>query len=371
MSTDSPAPVPPPTPAKSSRFAIVLGVGLVVLVAGYLIGNWYIQGPYSQAQAPQPVDVGKQLREYLRQQGRYSSMDAAYTDADKDLVADPPKDGKFLDPAELAFTVVVLDNPEQAEKQWKPFIDHLAKVTGKPVKYLKQIDDPSGEKVPLDGTEQQLDAIKAGKLHVTAVNTGLVPGAVNQAGFVPLFCPADADGKFAYRMNLIVPAGSSVKDASELKGQSVAFAAMSSNSGGKAPLVLFKESFKMLPGRDYDFTITGDHKISIREVANNKHAAAAVASDLLEAAQSPGKTGTPQIPAGSVRVIYESKPFPPLCFGVPHNLDPKLRAKIEEAFKTFTFPDPTPSRAKFAPVVYAKDWEYVREIDDKLTKLLD
>jgi hypothetical protein len=57
---------------------------------------------------------------------------------------------------------------------------------------------------------------------------------------------------------------------------------MSSNSGAKAPLVLLKDEFQMLPGagRDYDFVITGRHSTSIHGVADGKYAAAAVANDL-------------------------------------------------------------------------------------------
>jgi phosphonate transport system substrate-binding protein len=216
--------------------------------------------------------------------------------------------------------------------------------------------------------EQQLEAVKTGALHVTAFNTGLVPTAVNTAGFVPLYCPADADGKSTIVMEMIVPANSSAQSPADLKGKTLAFVAMSSNTGGKAPLVLLKQQFNMLPGRDYDFVVSGTHERSIEGVAAGKYAAASVASDILS--RHPD--------AGKVKSIYTSNPFPPLTFGVPHNLDPKLRDAIQRAFETFAFEGTSvgqyyaaSKRAKFTRVDYKKDFEFVREIDEKLAKLAE
>ncbi|MGL6095652.1 MAG: hypothetical protein ACRC7O_07640, partial [Fimbriiglobus sp.] len=73
-----------------------------------------------------------------------------------------------------------------------------------------------------------------------------------------------------------------------------------------------------------------------------------------------------------------SNSFPPLCFGVPYNLDPKLRADIEKAFESFSFEGnkvgdsySAQKRVKFAKVDYKKDFEYVREIDAKLGTLFN
>ncbi len=491
------APASPPAPASSGLSLTRLALFAVAAVAIYL---FIVVGPgmsyYQKMQMPEQIDTASQLREYLKQQGRFAKMADAYKDADKDLVADAPTDpAKLINPAELTFTTVVLDDPDEAEKIWQPFMDHVAKTTGKKVKYLKVLEPSKDEKdatpSPLRATDQQLDAVRDGKLHITAFNTGLVQGAVNTAGFVPLFAPADKDGKFSYKMQIIVPAKSSVMKVGDLSSKSlektpIAFVAMSSNSGAKAPLVLLKEEFQMLPGaaRQYEFLITGEHSVSIRGVSEGKYPAASVAGDILDrmTAKSPivsratlpadGKlTGdikftaeldgakktvtlskaktddnksvedllkdaqaamveagipaaavevsliekapkqrlefelkgansfaidvgptdpmvtqlgfrphqrSPEVDPTTIRSIYPSKDFPPLCFGVPHNLDPKLRADIQKAFETFQFEGnsvgdryASQNRVKFAKVNYQKDWEYVREIDEKLTHLLD
>lgn len=394
--SDAPAPTPeptPPTPAAAAAPPAAAGgssltrlLAIILVVAA--VGGAAYGVIYFNNQEPPPVDTALQLKEYLRQQGRFLKMADGYVDANNDLVADAPKD-KFLNPDELTFTTVVLDDPDEAEKIWKPFIEHLGKVTGKKVKYLKELEPAKGSAEttpsPLRATDQQLEAVRDGKLHVTAFNTGLVPGAVNTAGFVPMYCPADKDGKFTYVMEVIVPAGSPVQKVSDLKSSSrektaIAFVAMSSNSGAKAPLVIFKEEFGMLPGagREYEFLITGEHKASIEGVAKGKYAAACVAGDILARMTTPGKDGKPQVDPAKIRSIYPSKPFPPLCFGVPHNLEPGLAKKIEEAFATFKFEGNSVGErykssqgVKFAPVKYKEDWENVRTIDEKLTKLLD
>lgn len=391
--SDAPEPTPPTPAAAAATPAAAGGSSLTRLLAIILVvaavGGAAYAVIYLNNQEQQPVDTAVQLKEYLRQQGRFLKMADAYKDEDKDLVADAPKD-KFLNPDELTFTTVVLDDPKEAEKIWQPFLDHLAKTTGKKVKYLKEVepakDSTETKPAELRATDQQLDAVREGKLHITAFNTGLVPGAVNTAGFVPMFCPADKDGKFTYVMEVIVPANSPVQKVSDLKSSSpdkpaIAFVAMSSNSGAKAPLVIFKEEFNMLPGpaREYEFRISGEHSKSIKGVADGKtYAAACVAGDILARMTAPGKDGKPEVDPTKIRSIYSSKPFPPLCFGVPYNLEPGLRKKIEEAFATFKFEGNSVGErykssqgVKFAPVKYKEDWENVRSIDEKLTKLLD
>lgn len=391
MSSDVPPPTPVPAPASAPAKQGVSLVRLVAialflaLLAGVAYGVMYYNN-----QLPPPVDTVSQLREYLKQQGRYAKLADGYTDADGDLVADPPAEaGKRLNPAELTFTTIVEDDADKSEATWKPFLDHLAATTGKKVKYLKELDAPKGEAevgpTKLQASDQQLAALRDGKLHVTAFNTGLVQGAVNTAGFVPMYCPADKDGKFAYQMEIIVPAKSPAQTPKDLKSgggdkSAIAFVAMSSNSGAKAPLVLLKDEFQMLPGpgRDYDFIITGRHASSIKGVADGKYPAAAVANDLLARMTAPGKDGKPEVDPAAVRSVYKSKDFPVLCFGVPHNLDPKLKADIAKAFETFSFAGNSvgaefaaQQRVKFAKVNYKDDWAYVRQIDERLANLLD
>ncbi len=134
----------------------------------------------------------------------------------------------------------------------------------------------------------------------------------------------------------------------------------------------------MLPGRDCTYQISGDHVTAVADVLDGKADAACVASDLKEQTFSApfrvrGKEHAPA--AQQVRVIHASDTFPPLCFGVPHDLPPDVRAKVEGTFRDYRFTDATgygkPGKVKFAPVNDKADWQYVRDVDAAIEKLAD
>lgn len=348
----------------------------LVLLAALACGAYYYYVVTTETKL-EPVDTTLSLREFARKLKANETLAAAYTDADKDLLADPPTDpAKWLNPAELNFCFIAQDDPTESEKAWQPLMEHLAKTTGKPVKFLKTapaspgVEGATGDE--LRTAEQQIQAVKEGRLHITALNTGAVPLAVNSAGFHPLVAPANAEGKFDYQMQIIVPATSTITSGEGLKGKTIAFVAMSSNSGGKAPLVLLREQFKLEPGRDYNYVMTGRHERSILELAAAKtepnFEAACVASDILDQ-----MLADQRVDASRYKVIFKSSSFPKVVFGVPHNLDPALRAKIVEGFKTFRFAGTTlekkysaEKRTQFAAIEYAKAFADVLAIDGKL-----
>jgi phosphonate transport system substrate-binding protein len=360
------APTPNPVtnpPARKSSWKYTLAF-IAVLVAGAAGYYFFVK---SQNPDPLPVDELKGLKEYLARLSGNQKLADGYVDVEpKDLVADTPKDpAKYASVgADLMFSAVGGDDPAKAAEEWKGLMAALAAATGKNVKYIEGIQS----------VDEQLAAVREGRLHITAFNTGAVPTAVNTAGFVPLFAPADAQGQFFYEMEILVRADSPAKTPADLKGKALGFVALSSNSGAKAPMVDLKEKFDLLPGRDYKYAMTGDHIRSVKELIDGKHDAVCVANDLLHRAEAAG-----EVDKSKYRSIYTSKPFPPLCFGVPHNLPPDLQAKVKKAFTTYRFDPATPAgkrytaqgKTGFAPVNYEKDWEYVRKIDDTLSHLLD
>jgi phosphonate transport system substrate-binding protein len=239
----------------------------------------------------------------------------------------------------------------------------LERGTGKKVKYVAD----------LSTIDDQVRAVREGRLHVTAFNTGQVPNAVNTAGFVPLFCIADKDGKYGLEMEILVRQDSPVTRPEDLRSKTIGLTALSSNSGGKAPLVILKNKYGMLPGRDYKFTFTGDHVRAVRELVAGQHDAVCVANDQLARA-----IGAGVIKREQVRSIYKSESFPPLCFGVPHNLPPDLVAKVKQIFTGFSFDGTSvgelykaQGKTRFAPVDYARDWKLIREVDEALIHLMD
>ena len=204
--TSSPAPTPnAPAPARASTWKYTIGL-IVLLVAGAAGYYFYVR---SQNPEPQPIDELNELRGYLTRFAANQKLADSYTDTDpKDLVADFSKDSaKWVKvEKELTFTVVGTEKPEEAAKEWKDFMAALHTATGKEVKYLEGVQT----------IEDQMTAVREGRLHVTAFNTGAVPTAVNTAGFVPLFAPADDQGNFAIQMEILVRADSGISSPADL-----------------------------------------------------------------------------------------------------------------------------------------------------------
>ena len=285
-------------------------------------------------------------------------LDDRFDDADGDLVADPPKDPtKLLDPDVLTFSNIAGIHPEDGGKVWMKLCEHLAKATGKRVEYL-----------PFAKTDDQLKALKEGRLHIAGLNTGAVPTAVDQCGFVPICTFGREDGSFGYSMLLIVPAKSPIKSPADLRGRTIALKDVNSNSGYKAPIVMLLNEFGLRPRKDYDWNFAYKHENAIRMTAKGECEAAAVASDLLAAAINRG-----DIKESDVRVIYKSPSFPPAAVGCLYNLRPELLGKIKSALLSCDWKQVGLNErvigggaTKFVPISYREAFATVRQIDDTM-----
>ena len=103
-------------------------------------------------------------------------LDARYCDENGDLVADLPKDPKaWQNPATLVFSYTPVEDPAVYENVFVDFLEHLAKVTGKRVRWF-----------PAESYAAQVEALRSGRLHIAGVATGPTPYAVNLAGFEPI-----------------------------------------------------------------------------------------------------------------------------------------------------------------------------------------
>jgi phosphonate transport system substrate-binding protein len=281
------------------------------------------------------------------------TLDHRYTDADNDLVADPPATSARKSPEKLIFSFVAGPEAEQQIADFKDFTTQLSQVTGKPV-----------ETAVYSSTEKQQEALEKGALHVTAFNTGSVPAAVSSAGFVPLYTFGGDDGSFGITMKIIVPAKSAIQKVEDLKGHTIAFTTPNSNSGCKAAVVLLEDK-GMRPSRDYKWIFSTDHELSIKGIAAGDYEAAPVASDLLQRAISQGV-----IKSEDIHEIYNSERFPPATFGYAYDLSDELMAKIRQAFLEFK-PQGTSMAKRFAdsqakkfvPVAYKQDFALVRRVD--------
>lgn len=288
------------------------------------------------------------------------ALDERYKDANNDLVADPPADPKqFVDPPTLIFAYTPVEDPAVYAKVWQEFLDHLAKTTGKKVQFF-----------PVQSNAAQIEAMRAGRLHVAGFNTGSNPLAVNCAGFVPFAMMASNKNEFGYEMEIITHPGSGVEKPEDIKGKKMAFTSETSNSGFKAPSALLREKFKLEPGKDYTPVFSGKHDNSIIGVANKDYPAAAIANSVKLRMLARNVVKPEQL-----KVVYKSQTFPTTGYGHAHNLKPELAEKVKQAFFTFKwegtallkeFEKSQPPAQKFIPITYKQHWQVVREIDQAM-----
>jgi phosphonate transport system substrate-binding protein len=285
------------------------------------------------------------------------TLDARYCDRNGDLVADAPTNARELvDPATLIFAYTPVEDPAVYRQVWQPFMDHLARETGKRVQFFA-----------VQSNAAQIEAMRAGRLHIAGFNTGSNPLAVNCAGFVPFAMMASNNGAFGYEMEIIVPASSDARRIEDLRGRTIAFTSETSNSGFKAPSALLASQFNMRAGRDFTAAFSGRHDNSILGVANRDYDAAAIANSVLTRMVARNVVRPDQL-----RQIYRSQSFPTTGYGHAHNLNPALAEKIRGAFFNFDwngtalqaeFAKSEPPAEKFIPITYQEHWNVVRQID--------
>ncbi len=281
------------------------------------------------------------------------NLDKAYCDRNGDLVADAPTDAKqFVDPSTLVFAYTPVEDPAVYTKVWDGFLKYVEKLTGKKVVFF-----------PVQSNAAEIEAMRSGRLHIAGVSTGPTPIAVNCAGYVPLAIMAGNSGAFGYEMEIIVPADSPIKTPADLKGKKLAFTSPTSNSGFKAPSAILKADFGLEAKKDYEPVFSGKHDNSVLGVANKDYDAAAIANEVMFR-----MFDRKVVDKAKIRTIYKSETFPTTSYGIAHNLEPKLAAKIKEAFLTFDWTGSAlkaefKDNDKFVPITFQKDWNVIRKID--------
>jgi phosphonate transport system substrate-binding protein len=283
-------------------------------------------------------------------------LDSRFQDNDGDLVADVPTDpAQWVDPATLVFAYTPVEDPAVYADVWSEFIEHLAEATGKNVQFF-----------PVQSNAAQIEAMRAGRLHIAGFNTGSNPLAVACAGFRSFAMMAKADDSFGYEMEIITYPGSGIASIEDLNGRNLAFTAETSNSGFKAPSALLKAEFGLEAGRDFTPAFSGAHDNSILGVANKDYDAAAIANSVK----------TRMIERNVVRedqleIIYTSQTFPTTGYGVVYNLHPDLQEKIKEAFFSFEWEGSKlkeefgkSGEDKFIPITFKDDWAVIPQIDE-------
>jgi phosphonate transport system substrate-binding protein len=282
-------------------------------------------------------------------------LDPRFTDNDGDLVADIPEDpSQWVDPSVLIFAYTPVEDPAVYAEVWQDFLDHMESITGKPVQFF-----------PVQSNAAQIEAMRAGRLHVAGFNTGSNPLAIACAGFRPFAMMAASDGSFGYEMEIITWPDSGIESIEDLKGRTMAFTAETSNSGFKAPSALLESEFGLVAGTDFDTAFSGAHDNSILGVANRDYDAAAIANSVKGRMLDRGVVSEDQLV-----VIYTSDTFPTTGYGTVYNLHPDLQEKVKEAFFSYEWEGTALAEEfgrngedQFIPITFQDDWSVIRQID--------
>jgi phosphonate transport system substrate-binding protein len=283
------------------------------------------------------------------------ALDARFQDANGDLVADAPTDpADWIDPDTLVFAYTPVEDPAVYAEVWSEFLAHLEQTTGKQVQFF-----------PVQSNAAQIEAMRAGRLHVAGFNTGSNPLAVNCAGFVPFAMMASEDDSFGYEMEIITYPDSGIEQVEDIKGGKLAFTSPTSNSGYKAPSAILKSDFDMVAERDFEPVFSGKHDNSIMGVANQDYPAASVANSVLRRMIARDVVKPEQIVS-----LYKSQTFPTTGYGHVYNLKPELAEQVKEAFFSFDWEGSRlqeefkqSGEAKFIPISFKEHWEVIRKID--------
>jgi len=291
-------------------------------------------------------------------------LDIRYCDEDGDLIADTPKDSsKWLNPGTLIFSYTAVEDPSVYENVFKELMVHIAKETGRQVKWYGP-----------ESYAAQVEAMRSGRLHISGFAAGATVYGVNLGGFHPVAMMGDKNGSFrGYRLWLITHKDSDIRGIKDLKGKKVAHVTPASNSGDQAPRALFKKQ-GITPDVDYKVIFSGKHDNSIMGVVNKDYDAAPVASTVMERMKE-----RKMFDPSAVRTVWESDQFPGTAYGYIYNLHPDLQKKVREAFLSFDWKgtglakDFGKQAEAFIPADYKKHWEIIRTIqrDNKETYTLD
>lgn len=288
-------------------------------------------------------------------------LDARYCDEDGDMLADTPTDpADLLDPSTLVFTYAPTEDPAVYQNAFGEFLDHVTEITGRDVVYF-----------PVESYAAQIEAMRAGRLHISGFAAGAVNDAVKSAGFIPAAMMADENGESGYKMQIIVHPDSDIAGLDDLEGRQLAMVSPTSSSGYKAPAALLYDELGVKPDEGYETAFSGGHDNSVLGVVNGDYEAAAIASSVMER-----MIDRDVLAADDVKIIYESQVFPRTAYGYVYNLDPDLAAQVEEAFLTFEWEgtalkEEFSDNDQFISVDYKRDWEVMRTIDEAAEALED
>ena len=242
---------------------------------------------------------------------------AKFTDKQGRLLADPPASAdQWINPDTIV-VAHISGADETPGTSWQEWEAGLSKITGK-----KVVDQT------YNNSADQIAAAASGKVTLLALHAADAPFLVNNYGFEPLAVLGDQSGINGNRLDLIVPADSSIAKPADLKGHrcQLICTVPSSITGYRAGIAFLMEVHALRPNVDYEINWSLGQKHSITGVAEKKYEAAAVSDEKLQSQLTKGT-----INASQFKIIYQSPDIPRTTIGCFYNLNPTLADQLRQA----------------------------------------
>ncbi len=219
--------------------------------------------------------------------------------------------------APLRVAIAAVISPKGTIESYTPFLDYLARRTGRTVELVQR-----------QTYAEVNDLVRDGDVDLALVCTGAYVEGRRESGMELLAAP-QVGGETVYYSYIIVPASSPARSLADLRGQVFAFTDPLSNSGRLMPVYLL---WKMgeTPEAFFERTLyTYSHDNSLNAVAEGLVDGAAVDSLVYEYALA----RDPAL-ADRVRVVARSEPcgMPPVV--VPPGLAADLKAALRDVLLT-------------------------------------
>ena len=265
----------------------------------------------------------------------------------------------------LIFAYTPVEDPAVYAKVWDGFLKHLEKTTGKRVQFF-----------PVQSNAAQIEAMRAGRLHVAGFNTRRHAARRQLRGLRAVHADgARKDGTYGYEMEIITYPGLGHRQGRRPQGQ----------EGG-------------LHGRDLQFQASRRRRLSCATSSSSRPARttspSSPANTTIRSSASPTRTiprlrsptrseahdraRRAQGRSGEV-TIFASESFPSPAYGTVYNLKPELAEEDRGGFFTFPwegsallneFKNNDPPVDNFLPITYKQHWQIVRDIDTGDERLL-
>lgn len=273
-----------------------------------------------------------------------------YCDNNYDLIADTPQNpDEWIDPNPLIISIPPAEDPIAYNESFSDLFQYLELCLDRTVIFY-----------PSHSNEAEVEAMKAGRIHVASFSSGTMISAVNHAGAVPFAAKGDHDGVRSTQLLVLVRADSPYQSLVHLKGSRVAHANKHSITGHLLPLTIFPKE-GIIPDEDYQVIFTNKHYLSILGVKSGDYQAAAITSEIFER-----MIDRQEIKRSDYRIIFEYGPLPASAFSYKNTLMPQLQEELRACFASFNF-SKTMRNAylntdRFLPVNYKEQWQVPREI---------